>query len=88
MRSGTLTTDFKNMYIKIYIQLIYVINICVYPRKSRSLLWLCGCQWDKIPVVALLRKTHCIFEHLLRQLYLLQQFLVSITSDTTEAFSK
>ena len=74
MRHGTLAADFNMVYLQIYLQLIYVRIIGVYPRKSIILLWLCSLYRSKIPVVALVRKNHGIFEHLLHQLYLLRQF--------------
>ena len=87
IRHGTLTAEFKMVYLQIYIKLIYVIIIVVQPRKTINLLWLCSFQQSKILVVTLVRKNHGIFEHLLRQLYLLHQFGLCVTSDTTEAFS-
>ena len=74
MIHGTLTADFKMVYLRIYIQLIYAIIIGVYPRKLIILQWLCGFQREKVPFVTLARKNRCTFEHLLRELYLLRQF--------------
>ena len=51
----------------------------------------CGCAVVVEPKFQLWRswgKNHGIFKYLLRQLYLLHKFWLSVTSDTTEAFSK
>ena len=56
MRHGTLTAEFKMIYLQIYTQLIYVSIIGVQPRNWKRLIWLCACQRSKSTFVMIVRK--------------------------------